>query len=188
MSTAPAGREPPLTLNKRDFECDISAYNQGRWNNYNELYNAVDAAITEAGRASLKLEIYALPNGQKAGFLVESDGTPKWARLVGNDGGTLVGNDGASLIGTDSAGLIATVINRMVAAGAGNVIPTAGGSLKNYVNNKGFFSNPRLISNSPRVLSDWGAGLMSKMTNPPRSLLSDPRKYVKYGSIYYVIK
>lgn len=113
-------------------QCNPAWYNNGTWNNYTELYNAVREYRNSLYRAGISYTTKTQSNGTKVHFAT-IDGMMFGVIQQGN---SLVGNDGASLI-SNQAGLISNASSDghggIVAAGAGNlqaprVVPTAGGS------------------------------------------------------------
>ena len=159
------------TSNGSDGECDILQYNNGQWSNYAELVRGVDAARADMRAQGLKWDAYTA-GGSKAIFLLGSDDKIIFARLIGNDGGTLVGNDGASF---------KTIINRLVAAGGGNVVPTGAGRLK---------AMGLIGTDSAGILSNANAGMLSIVKFTPTFTLYSvgAKKSFKIGTARYVIK
>ncbi|CAN5389859.1 hypothetical protein BH10ACI3_BH10ACI3_09250 [soil metagenome] len=159
------------TSNGSDGECDVMQYNSGQWNNYAELLKGVDAAKADMRASGLKWDAYTAGRA-KALFLLGSDDKIIFARLIGNDGGTLVGNDGASF---------KAIINKLVAAGGGNVVPTGAGRLK---------ALGLIGTDSAGILSNANAGMLSIVKFTPSFVLKSVggKTSYKIGTARYVIK
>ncbi|MEK7723578.1 MAG: hypothetical protein AAB336_04465 [Acidobacteriota bacterium] len=117
-------------------QCNPKWYNNGSWNNYTELYNAVKEYRRSLSQAGISWNRIAQPNGTIA-FIATVDGEKfgaigkglaiKDGKLIGTDSAGLVGNDGASMVAAGGGNMVAAGGGNMVAAGGGNVVPTAGG-------------------------------------------------------------
>lgn len=115
-----AGRAP--TGRGEVGECNIKLYNNGSWNNYDELKRYVQEV-----RSNLKIGVKDLANG-KWGMAVQGNGAT--AVNVFDLAGNMVAAGGGNLIGNDSGGL--------VAAGGGNLVGNDGASIKIDRNTPGF--------------------------------------------------
>ena len=179
------------TSNGSDGECDVTQYNNGQWNSYDQLYKAVDKRRDDLNSMGAFYDSYKSSYFGKALFFLEkSSNKIIAATLVGNDGSTLVGNDGAS---------IKSIINNMVAAGGGNMVAAGGGNLVNILKANGAvvptgagrLSQSQIDSiskaiNSGNLISNW----TTSVSSPGAYSLKAGEKsvLVKIGSKYFRVK
>ena len=112
-----------------DFaQCNPKWYNNGSWNNYTELYNAVVEYRNSLYRSGITWQRQSLPDGTIAFFAnVDSAKYGAIGKGMKLDGDRLIGTDSAGLVGNDGASLVAAGGGNLVAAGGGNMV--AAGSL-----------------------------------------------------------
>lgn len=83
----------PQTTNGSDGECDVSQYNNGRWNSYAELVQAMNRARSDMNSRGISWEGYKI-GSNKALFLVDTSGKILFGSLVASGGGNVISNDG----------------------------------------------------------------------------------------------
>lgn len=134
--------------------CNVSLYNGGRWNNFNDLVHAVarqkgaGGGHAAAPKPTLDLRLVKYQcaqannnctifsqEGDKVGLLRDGNFAPDMPqRLVAAGGGNFVGQDGGtvSLVGNDGAGLVAAGSLNLISQKVMNarVAPMAGYALQ----------------------------------------------------------
>ena len=112
---------PKGSGNAAGTQCDPNMYKGGRWNNYQELCNAVRQAREALSSNGLMFVEKKQNNGDLAVALVNGSNQVL--------GGALIGNDGSTIKSTDPAKMVAAGAGNMVAAGAGNMVAAGGGNI-----------------------------------------------------------
>ncbi len=169
-------------------ECDVNQYNYGSWNSYDQLYKSVEKARDDMRSSGTSWESYTNKNGTGV-FLLDSSFNPVNAILSHN---------GSTLIGNDTAG-IKSIVNKLVAAGGGNLVAAGGGNFLSKL------KAAKLVGNDGASLVAAGGGnLVEKLAmsnfagalsinkiDPTNRILmqtNGAKKYFKVGTSYYVIR
>jgi hypothetical protein len=105
-------------------QCTTTLYNQGQWNDYNQLVHAVaGVAMRRALPSSQKLGAAKLPDGKPVVTLIEG------SRIVAAGGGNLSGQGAAHIVAAGGGNIVPTGGGKIVAAGGGNIVAAGGGNL-----------------------------------------------------------
>jgi hypothetical protein len=87
------------------FELNIKNYNNGSWNNYEELKNYIKEYQASLSNQKMVIKTAVINKDKSlAGFFY--NGKQIAASVVTHQGGNLIGMDGASLIGNDAGSLV----------------------------------------------------------------------------------
>ena len=118
------GRDPTA------LEYNITRYNNGHWNNYNELMNYIYETQKNEYQASItyKYSQKIFKNNQVV-VGVFKGGTQIATALITNDGGSIVASGGGNMISPNGGSIVASGGGNIVASGGGNiaVMPTTKG-------------------------------------------------------------
>jgi hypothetical protein len=113
--------------------CDIRNFNNGQWNDYNQLIHAVGRY--KADLDSQRVQYFAaVVNGQSK-VLITANGQPFALANPGDLGledrgrGQLVAAGGGNLVAAGGGNLVAAGGGNLVAAGGGNILGNAGGNV-----------------------------------------------------------
>lgn len=122
------------------WEVNINLYNQGRWNNYNELKQYVQNYQASLSGSSLSISTQKVDNNRTA-VVFNQNGRSIAVDLITNDGGTIIAQGGGNVINAGGANLIAS--------GGGNLKDLPGASLG---------SNRQLMAGDKKIIKTSGSG------------------------------
>ncbi|GAA4733971.1 hypothetical protein GCM10023229_10110 [Flavisolibacter ginsenosidimutans] len=122
------------------WELNINLYNQGHWNNYNELKQYVQQYQSSLSNMNIVTRTVPVKNNQSV-VLFDQNGKSIAADLITNDGGSVITIGGANV----------------VAAGGGNVVASGGGNLKDLPG-ASLGGSRQLMSGDKKIIKTSGSG------------------------------
>ncbi len=110
------GRDPTA------MEYNIKNYNDGHWNNYNELMNYIYEYRKNFDKSGITFKYSSKIVNNKVIVGVFQNGTQVAANLITNDGGSIVASGGGNIISINGNGIVASGGGNIVASGGGNIM------------------------------------------------------------------
>lgn len=147
------------------WELNIHNYNDGSWNNYNELKKYVQDYQNNLKNQGVQVKEATLKNKNAVvGFY--SGGQQVAINVISNDGGSIIASGGgnvmAHLVASGGGNLVASGGGNLVASGGGNLVASGGGNIAVSQQLKGAaFSNKasyKLTSSDAKPITTSGNG------------------------------
>jgi len=137
------------------FEYNIQNYNNGHWNNYNELVKYITEYQQNLASSGISFKISAKTFANNTLVVgIFQNGTQVAVDLVASGGGNLVASGGGNLIASGGGNL--------VASGGGNLVASGGGNIAVFPTTKGasFGGSYTLASAGTKVVKTSGSGAL----------------------------
>jgi hypothetical protein len=130
------------------WELNINLYNQGHWNNYNELKQYIQQYQSSLASMSITTRTVAVKNNQSV-VLFDQNGKSIAVNLITNDGGSIVATGGGNVVAAGGGNVIAAGGGNVIAAGGANLRDLPGASLG---------GNRQLMSGDKKIIKTSGSG------------------------------
>jgi hypothetical protein len=134
------------------WELNIKNYNNGSWNNYDELKKYIGEFQSSLSKQNLQIKTGAYNGNVLVGFFI--NGQQVAANVVAAGGGNVVAAGGANVVSAGGANVVSAGSANVVAAGGGNII------VNNNMAGVNFGGRYSVQSAGTKVISTSGSGAL----------------------------
>jgi hypothetical protein len=134
------------------WELNIKNYNNGSWNNYDELKKYIGEFQSSLSKQNMQIKTGAYNNNVLVGFFI--NGQQVAVNVVAAGGGNVVAAGGANVVSAGGANVVSAGSANVVAAGGGNII------VNNSMAGVNFGGRYSVQSAGTKVISTSGSGAL----------------------------